>query len=342
MAGDLLGKQLCSGEKTLVRNLKKSTDEILFQALEKAYASRSRLFYKKIHSKNIDKLISKIKAIDSSSFSWDFEEFNISKEALDKIGTLNISTHEIFCHPNILITHPELIDYYRNIAALSQKGLSQLLSGRGLAPNEKPLAISKIINGILSQVITHEKSFSKQSASEVLFAELGSEIQGTWVNIIGSGAAKQVEHIIIDFAKQKKLIKSIQTASVEIAGKKRKQKVIRLTNNWEIIFSSEPDVAIRDTEKVLQVAIEIKGSMDKAGAQTRYGEAKKSFGKALSENPRCETIYLASCFTKSVLDQIKQDGQVRNTYNLIDILQDERKKNQFLEEIFRYQIRIVY
>lgn len=82
--------------------------------------------------------------------------------------------------------------------------------------------------------------------------------------------------------------------------------------------------------------------MDKAGAQTRYGEAKKSFGKALNENPRCETIYLASCFTKSVLDQIKKDGQVRNTYNLIDILQDQKRREKFLDEIFKYQIRISY
>ncbi|MFQ5706913.1 MAG: XcyI family restriction endonuclease [bacterium] len=77
--------------------------------------------------------------------------------------------------------------------------------------------------------------------------------------------------------------KSIEEVSTTIAGKKRKQRVIRLTNDWRIIFSSEPDVAIRDNQQILQVAIEIKGSMDKAGAQTRYGEAKKSFGKALSK-----------------------------------------------------------
>lgn len=82
--------------------------------------------------------------------------------------------------------------------------------------------------------------------------------------------------------------------------------------------------------------------MDKAGAQTRYGEAKKSFGKALIENPRCETIYLASCFTKSLLDQVKQDGQVRKIFNLIDIMQDEKKKYEFLEELFKYQIRLTY
>jgi hypothetical protein len=75
--------------------------------------------------------------------------------------------------------------------------------------------------------------------------------------------------------------------------------------------------------------------------QTRYGEAKKSFGKALRENPRCETIYLGSCFTEAVKEQIEQDGQVRRTYNLIDIIDNEAKRNEFMIEIFKHQIRII-
>jgi hypothetical protein len=34
--------------------------------------------------------------------------------------------------------------------------------------------------------------------------------------------------------------------------------------------------------------------MDKAGAWTRLGEAKKSFAKAKAENAHCSTIYLAA------------------------------------------------
>jgi hypothetical protein len=330
------------GEKSVARKSESLKDEILIQALEKAYTSRAKLFYQKVHSKNIDKLQKKLKAIDASFLKWDYGDLNISEEAIDKITALKFSTHEIFCHPDILISEPDLIGYYRNIAALSQKGLSQILSGRGLTSKEKPLAVSKVINGILSQVIISEKSFSKQTPDKVLFAELGSEIQGTWVNIIGSGAAKQVEEMIVDFARQKKLIKSMQRVPIEAGGKKGKQRVVKLINDWEIVFASEPDVAVRNARGSLQIAIEIKGSMDKAGAQTRYGEAKKSFGKALSENPRCETIYLASCFTQAVLEQIKQDGQVRKVYNLIDILQNEVKKNEFFEELFKYQIRLSY
>lgn len=106
------------------------------------------------------------------------------------------------------------------------------------------------------------------------------------------------------------------------------------------MFADEPDVAIRDKKNTLRVAIEIKGSMDKAGAQTRYGEAKKSFGKALKEHGQCETIYLASCFTEAVNEQIKADAQVRKVFNLIEIMDEADKREEFLKEIFVHQIRI--
>lgn len=107
------------------------------------------------------------------------------------------------------------------------------------------------------------------------------------------------------------------------------------------MFADEPDIGIYDDKGILRVAIEIKGSMDKAGAQTRYGEARKSFGKALRKNGQCETIYLASCFTDSVVEQIKADAQVRKIFNLVDILASEKEARKFLDELFRHQIRMI-
>ena len=65
---------------------------------------------------------------------------------------------------------------------------------------------------------------------------------------------------------------------------------------------------------------------------------KKSFQKQLGENPRCHTVYLASCFTDAIIDQINADGQVRDWFNLTSILCDERQRNVFLERIF-YLVR---
>lgn len=189
-------------------------------------------------------------------------------------------------------------------------------------------------------MIVDAKGFSLSLAQNTILSEMGAEIQGTWVNMIGQGAAKAVEGIIHDHAQAEGFISSTEKREVSVSGKKRKQIHLVLTNNWRIIFSAEPDVAIRDPKGRLQVSIEIKGSMDKAGAQTRLGEAKKSFAKAKAENAHCSTIYLASCFTDAVLSQLKTEREVDLHFNLIEILADETKKIRFLEELFHYQIRI--
>ncbi len=198
-----------------------------------------------------------------------------------------------------------------------------------------------LLNNILSSIVEDMAKFDLALARSVIPAEIGTEIQGTWVNIIGQGAAKKVHDLLMNFAREKNLIESEAKDTVIIRRKKRTRRKIILKNGWSFVFSDEPDVAISDKKGLLRVAIEIKGSMDKAGAQTRYGEAKKSFIKALGENPKCETIYLASCFTEAVKEQITKDGQVRKDFNLLDIMKDEAKQKELLEEIFVHQVRIL-
>ncbi|MFQ5753186.1 MAG: hypothetical protein ACE5HI_14430, partial [bacterium] len=66
----------------------KSTDEILLEALTKAYTSRAKLFYKRTHSKHISSLSQKVAGIDSSSLDWNLEELNISKTAFERTRKL--------------------------------------------------------------------------------------------------------------------------------------------------------------------------------------------------------------------------------------------------------------
>jgi hypothetical protein len=184
-------------------------------------------------------------------------------------------------------------------------------------------------------------SLSLEQAKEVMLAEIGTEIQGGWVNLVGKGASRQVEELLKRHALENRFAaeNDIKRTRKRSGNRFISQLSISLVNGWRIVFGAEPDVAVFDDRGKLQAVVEIKGSMDKAGAQTRYGEAKKSFGKALSINPKCETIYLASCFTEAVQEQIANDGQVRRTFNLTEILADGSARKQFLDEIFRFIIR---
>ncbi len=324
------------------RQSEKPADKVLRTALEKAYAARSKLFYTRIQEEGLDALLAKVEAVRAGNLKWELDKFGVSAAAMKRIQALNIPAHQVFCHPQILQQTPALLRYYRNLAALSHKGLSQLREANTGNREQRWLCLARPLNGILSKIVEDLPSFSVVAARDVMLAEIGTEVQGTWVNLIGSGAAANVRKMIQDFAVRHALCKAVEESAVRVGSKKRRQKALVLVNGWRIVFAAEPDVGIHDASGTLKCAIEIKGSMDRAGAQTRYGEAKKSFQKALRENPRCETIYLASVFTEAVLNQIRDDGQVRKTYNLIDILDDPKQQEVFLNEIFRFIIRLEY
>jgi hypothetical protein len=174
----------------------------------------------------------------------------------------------------------------------------------------------------MSGVLEAMPGFLLRVARDVAFAEIGTELQGTWANQIGKGAARKVEEILARYITEKELGRS--------AGKGR----FNLKNGWSVRFGSEPDISFVDAKGVERIAVEIKGSLDKAGAQTRYGETKKSFSKVLAKNPRCHTVYLASCFTDSVMAQIEADGQVRDVSNLTAIIYDPAEQAKFLQKLF--------
>lgn len=313
-------------------------------ALIKSYIARAKLFYSVLQEKNLDKLFARVEDCASKRVSWDLSNIGISEKAFSIIKRMSLNPALIFCHPEILTECPDIIEYYRNISALSQKGMGQILSGK-LSKSKKTdslryQVIAKTLNTIISGIIEDVEGFSISLAREALVAEMGAEIQGTWVNIIGQGAARNVEALILDYAQRKGFINTIEKKDIKVKGKSKKQTHISLKNGWLIVFSSEPDVSIINKQDKLSVAVEIKGSLDKAGAQTRLGEAKKSFAKAKAQNARCTTIYLASCFTDAVYDQLKTDREIDIHFNLVDILADAKAKQHFLKELFHYRIRI--
>ncbi|MBN2180818.1 MAG: XcyI family restriction endonuclease [Sedimentisphaerales bacterium] len=312
-----------------IPNKKRIPDKHLITALTKAYMARAQLFHEGVKASNIDLLIAEIDDIDAKSIDWSKKNLGVSKESLKRVIKAGGYPHQVFAHPQIIIKRPHLIGYYRNIVTISKKGIGQILfsteryeSGGKKISAEDAAIICETLNQILSGVIETLPNYTIELSRQAILAEIGTELQGTWANVIGRGAANAVKELLREYIEKEKLGLYLKDGS------------FKLNNNWNIIFGNEPDVAFFDNKGVKQIAIEIKGSLDKAGAQTRYGEAKKSFGKQLSENPRCHTVYLASCFTDAVIEQIKQDGQVREWFNLTSILYDEPERKRFLNRLF--------
>ncbi len=309
--------------------MSRTTDAHLLQALTKAYRARAKLFHHTIHAAGVDLLIAEIDKIDGSRLAWS-SKIGVSSVAVQRVIDVGGLPHQVFAHPNVIFQRPHLIAYYRNLVAISQKGISQLLFATDRYESRKSATIEKAeanrlccaLNQIVSSVIDDLPAYSVSLSRHTVFAEIGTQIQGTWANVVGQGAAKAVKELIGQYVAANGLGQRVGTGRFE------------LRNGWVVKFGSEPDVSFVDSAGVERIAIEIKGSLDVNGAQTRYGEAKKSFGKALRGNPRCHTIYLASCFTDAVIDQIEADGQVRDWFNLTSIIYDSQEKQRFLDTVF--------
>ncbi len=305
-------------------------DKNLVAALTKAYIARAKLFHTGVRASKIDLLIAEIDGIDGSRLDWANPELGVSAQALNSLRKSGGTPHQVFAHPDVIKDRPHLICYYRNIVTISKKGINQILFSTGTYESghkeqvcdSDAREICQTFNRILSAVIEDLPDYSVGLSRQAFLAEIGTELQGTWANTIGQGAARAVRAILCAYIQEKDFGNCPETGD------------LILNNGWRVAFANEPDVAFFDAAGIKQIAIEIKGSLDVAGAQTRYGEAKKSFAKQLAENPRCHTVYLASCFTDAVIEQIKKDGQVREWFNLTSILYDDSERKRFLSRIF--------
>ena len=309
---------------------KPAKDKHLVEALTKAYTARARLFHEGVKASQIDLLIAEIDSVNTSKIKWNLKKLGITKGAFHRVEQSGAEAHQVFPHPAVIASRPHLVAYYRNLAAISRKGISQILFSTNRYENRKAGSMPKgeaerlcrVLNSILSGVIDSMPAYDISVSREAILAEIGAQLQGTWANMVGQGAAKAVERIIAEHLEKHHL------------GERVRSGLYHLSNGWKIVFGPEPDIKFVDGNGVARIGVEIKGSLDVAGAQTRYGEALKSFRKILGENPRCHTVYLASCFTDAVIDQIRDEGQVRVWYNLTSILADDAERKRFLSQTF--------
>ena len=305
--------------------------ENLHLTLEQRYMARSAFFWRKVRESHFKDWQRQARNASWRNLVWDWDALGIAPEARSAAQLLGFVPSEVFAHPEVLSASPELEDYYRLLACLPNKGLGQI---RSSAEHGNRIAFCKLLNGILSVLLGGAPKANRESLLNTIFAEAGTEWQGTWVNSIGLQAQQAVEQIITNFAVRENLVDPVATAKLV-----ERANGIVLKNGTVLLFGSEPDVECRSKDRELICVIEIKGSADKAGAQTRLGETKKSFTKAKLETPRCHTIFLPSILTDAVRAQLRTERDIDQVFNLLEIVNDEKKREEFLKELFKYHLR---
>ena len=299
--------------------------------LASRYLARAGFFWRRIKDSRFKDWQKLARNAAWENLEWDWNILGITNTAREAAKKLGFVPSEVFVHPDVILKRPELVDYYRLLACLPNKGLAQIKPQKS---KNDSLDLCRLLNGFLSSLLTVTAKASRESLLNTVFAEAGTEWQGTWVNSIGLQASQALEQILSNFASDHGLMDISATA--EFADKERG---FVLKTGTVIRFGSEPDVECRSKSKELICVIEIKGSADKAGAQTRLGETKKSFTKARNENPRCQTIFLPSVLTPAVKRQLKTERDIDHVFDLLAIFKDEAKRTEFLEELFKFCLR---
>lgn len=110
------------------KRTQRPVDKALQDALRKAYSERARLFVRGVQERDVRPIIQYLESF-SGDLEWSKGRLGITEDAFRKVRRAGVALHLVFCHPSILENKPETLAYYRNLAALSKKGLSQIATG---------------------------------------------------------------------------------------------------------------------------------------------------------------------------------------------------------------------
>lgn len=300
-----------------------ATDEaaLLAEANRINYRLRSTFFYRRLKEYNTLALppsVVELYPVESLYFWDDRTNWGVGEDAFAYVSAhTQLHLIQVFCHPRLLREHPKLLAYYRNIAALSQKGVQYLVGidvkrfeadtnyTRAL-PEDQAYALARLCNEHISLIV--DSSIFTLTGDELrglLLISTGAQIDGSWRNAIGEEAEMVVQRLLLTEARERGNLAALisrtgagveqydPTQVEEQLGKIERYRGIMLAHGASILFASDPDVSLLNPDGTTAGVIEVKGGADPAGALERYGAAKKSFEAALKVTPSAQTILVA-------------------------------------------------
>ena len=221
-----------------------STTAEIRSAVEQNAIDRGTLFFRVIVSINIDSMFQELDQLALHYDKEDWREQSLSiglrEDALDLLdgGIPPIPYVYYFSTPELLITHPHLIFYYRNVAMLSSKvmrgiGLdcNRYEAGNATPTQTEATEISTYFNKILSELVlvgdvTQNRHFA------MLMANIGDSLGGTSRNEVGRTAMMRLLNPLVTHLHRQNYLQEIVcsfkgdlSASFQKTGQSRREKI---------------------------------------------------------------------------------------------------------------------
>jgi hypothetical protein len=279
--------------------------------------------------------------------------FGINAQIQSDLEANKMSLAQHLCHPNVLISNPRYLTYYRCISAFSQKGLQDVSgvssvknmeTGKRECTPENAAKLARTINENLMAIYSVSLP-EAEKLKGIMYAQAGSSIQGSWNNKIGTEGERIVRTLFLkELLLHNEIAKVTTKTGIEVTGADLNPKWLdehtaelqscMTTNGAVALFGSEPDITLIDSNSKIVGGIEIKAGIDPAGALERLGAMMKSFQNIRSGSSEAETILVASCVTDQMDERLRVMRGVR-TFIMTDVIQNHNSKGTHLMNIMR-------
>lgn len=264
---------------------------------------KSLLFHEKLHEYGLLEIAYEIEEVRGETLDW--TGLCISEQAWNKVIHQGIKPVRVFAHPHVLSTIPRSVGYYRGLAMVSRKSMSNIglditADELGIGRNEGRLDAEKAksaacrFNELISRLVEADERLDPREFDLWRGMTAGATADGSARNKKGAAGEEIIKSFISRRLEEQDIVVNQQLLVIKERGSKSKQEIREFTLEDErlIRFTSEPDVALYDTNGQIQAALEVKGGIDPAGILERIGAAIKSLSRAKQENPAAITILI--------------------------------------------------
>ena len=266
------------------------------------------------------------------------DDLMISEQAWRHVEASDIDPKLVFAHPELLRDSPTVSQYYRGLALLPRKRVTDIAGSvdswedgtrKTPIPEQRSKHVARLYNAVISSIIEGAANWTLENGYRNIIATMGIGLDGTFRNIIGQDAEDLIRNRIKSWLASRRLIVEQNDDETEF----------RLPDGYSMRYGSEPDIRFQREQNQLPrtvATIEIKGGKDPAGALERLGAMQKSFEET---PPDCVNMLIAGVITSEMESRLENMG-VTKVFLLDDLAHDGEAWIDFLNEVFHYTVRI--
>lgn len=153
--------------------------------------TKSEFFHQKLHEYGLLEIAYAIEAIRGEDLQWSLDALGISSKAWSKVIHQGFKPVRVFAHPYVLVTVARSVGYYRGLAMVSLKSMSNVQlsverfeTGQNRQPfdDQKAWDIANHLNKLISRLIETDEEIDPREFDLWRGMTAGSTAQGSWQN----------------------------------------------------------------------------------------------------------------------------------------------------------------